>query len=68
MADYRLTQSGDEVQNILDNATPQSELTAETERALGAEQTLQGNINAEAQARLSQTQPFKGTLIRLVMT
>ena len=42
MADYRLTQSGDEVQNILNNATPQSDLTAETERAQGAEQTLQG--------------------------
>ena len=47
MADYRLTQSGDEVQNILNTSTPQSDLTAETERAQGAEQTLQGNIDAE---------------------
>ena len=45
MADYRLSQSGDEVQQILDNATPQSELTAETERATGAENQLQQNIN-----------------------
>ena len=47
MADYRLTQSGEEVQNILNNATPQSELTAETQRAELAEQTLQGNIDNE---------------------
>ena len=45
MADYRLTQSGDEVQEILNNSTPQSELTAETERATGAENQLQQNIN-----------------------
>ena len=51
MADYRLTQSGDEVQNILNNATPQSDLTAETERAQGAEQTLQGNIDIEERDR-----------------
>lgn len=47
MADYRLTQSGEEVQNILNNATSQSELTAETQRAELAEQTLQGNIDNE---------------------
>ena len=51
MADYRLTQSGDEVQNILDNAALRAQLTAETERATGAETQLQQNINAEAQAR-----------------
>jgi hypothetical protein len=51
MADYRLTQSGDEVQRILDKATPQSELAAETQRATEAEQTLQQNINTEAQTR-----------------
>ena len=49
MADFRLRQSGDEVQNILDNATPQSELTAETERATGAEHQLQNNINTVQQ-------------------
>ena len=51
MADYRLTQSGDEVQSILNTATPQSSLTAETERAQTAEQQLQTNINTEAGAR-----------------
>ena len=51
MADYRLHQSGDEVQQILDNATPQSELTAETERAQQAEQQLQTNIDSEEQSR-----------------
>ena len=51
MADYRLTQSGDEVQNILNNATPQSDLTAETERAQVAEQALQGNIDIEERDR-----------------
>jgi hypothetical protein len=47
MADYRLTQTGEQVQNILDTATPQSELTAETQRAEQAEQALQGNIDDE---------------------
>ena len=62
MADYRLTQSGDEVQNILNTSTPQSELAAETERALGAEQTLQGNINAEAQARQESDTTLQGNI------
>ena len=51
MADYRLKQSGDEVQEILNNSTPQSELTAETERAQQAEQQLQTNIDSEEQSR-----------------
>ena len=62
MADYRLTQSGDEVQNILNTSTPQSELAAETERALGAEQTLQDNINAEAQARQESDTTLQGNI------
>ena len=45
MADYRLTQSGDEVQDILNHAVMQSELNAETERATGKETQLQNNIN-----------------------
>ena len=45
MADYRLTQSGDEVQNILNNAAMRSQVTQETERATGAETQLQQNIN-----------------------
>ena len=51
MADYRLTKTGDEVQQILNTATPQSDLTAETQRATSAEQVLQSNINSEAEAR-----------------
>ena len=51
MADYRLHQTGDEIQRILDNATPQSDLTAETERAQQAEQQLQQNINNEQSER-----------------
>ena len=51
MADYRLTQSGDQVQEILNNATSQSDLTAETQRAEQAEQALQGNIDIEERDR-----------------
>ena len=50
MADYRLTQSGDEVQSILDNAAMRSQVTQETERATGAENQLQQNINSNTQA------------------
>ena len=46
MADYRLSQSGDEVQGILDNAAMRAQLNAEQ-----ADITLQGNIDAEAQSR-----------------
>ena len=51
MADYRLPFTGEQVENILTNATPQSELTQETERAQGAEQALQGNIDTEERDR-----------------
>ena len=47
MADFDLNQTGQEVQDILDGAAMQTDLTAETERAELAEQTLQGNIDAE---------------------
>ena len=47
MEDYRLEQTGQEVQNILNGAAMQSDLTAEVERAQGAEGTLQENIDAE---------------------
>lgn len=62
MADYRLTQTGDQVQDILNNSTPQSELTAETQRAELAEQTLQGNINTEAQARQQADGVLQGNI------
>jgi hypothetical protein len=51
MADYRLTQSGEEVQRILNTATPVSSLEEESERAQLAEAQLQQNIDAEALAR-----------------
>ena len=47
MADFDLTQSGQEIQNILDGAAMQTDLTAEIERAEQAEQQLQGNIDIE---------------------
>ena len=47
MVDYRLDQSGQQVQDILNGAAMQVDLTAENERATEAEQTLQGNINDE---------------------
>ena len=47
MADYRLPFTGEQVEEILANSTPQSDLTAETQRAELAEQTLQGNIDSE---------------------
>ena len=51
MADYRLSQSGDEVQSILTNSASRSLVEQEAERAAGAEQTLQQNIDAETLAR-----------------
>jgi hypothetical protein len=51
MADYRLIQSGDEVQRILNTATPVSSLEEESERAQTVEQQLQTSIESEAQAR-----------------
>ena len=47
MADFDLTQSGQEIQNILDGAAMQTDLTAEIERAEQAEQQLQSNIDIE---------------------
>ena len=47
MADFDLTQSGQEIQNILDGAAMQTDLTAEIERAEQAEQQLQDNIDIE---------------------
>ena len=58
MEDYRLDQSGQEVQEILNGAAMQVDLTEETERATEAEQTLQGNIDAEA----TRAQGAEGTL------
>lgn len=49
MADYRLTQTGNEVQQILNNAAMQSQVTAETERAQVAEQALGRSVEQNAQ-------------------
>ena len=62
MADYRLSQSGDEVQSILNNSTPQSDLAAETHRAEGAEQTLQQNINTEESQRKAADNTLQGNI------
>lgn len=51
MEDYRLEQTGQEVQRILNGAAMDANLQAEVERATEAEGRLQGNIDAEAQAR-----------------
>ena len=57
MADFDLTQSGQEVQDILDGAAMQTDLTAEVDRAELAEQTLQGNIDIEeARAKAAEKQ------------
>ena len=62
MADYRLTQSGDQVQSILNNAAMQEALANETTRAEGAEQQLQTNINAEAGARQQADATLQGNI------
>ena len=62
MAGYRLRQSGEEVQGILDNAAMRAQLTAETERAQQAEQQLQTNIDNEATARQQADQTLDGKI------
>jgi len=51
MADYRLPFTGEQVEEILSTATPQSTLTQEIHRATEAEGQLQSNINQEAETR-----------------
>ena len=51
MADYRLPFTGEQVEEILSTATPQSSLNQETQRATEAEGQLQSNINQEAETR-----------------
>ena len=48
MEKYNLTQTGQEVQDILNNATPQSDLTVEVERAQEAERLLGEGIQQNA--------------------
>lgn len=47
MEDYRLEQSGQEVQDILNGAAMQVDLNSEVERATEAENILDGKIDAE---------------------
>lgn len=55
MEKFNLTQTGAQVQQILNDATPQTDLANEIERAQGAEQTLQGNIdNEELRAKAAE--------------
>lgn len=62
MADYRLPFTGEQVENILTNSTPQSDLIAENNRAELAEQTLQGNINTEAETRGQADTTLQGNI------
>ena len=48
MEGYNLTQTGQEVQDILNNATPHSELTTEVERAQEAERVLGEGVQQNA--------------------
>ena len=47
MEDYRLEQSGQQVQDILNGAAMQVDLNSEVERATEAENILDGKIDAE---------------------
>lgn len=62
MEDYRLEQSGQEVQDILNGAAMQVDLTAEIERATEAEQTLQGNIDIEERDRKAADLTLQGNI------
>jgi hypothetical protein len=62
MNDYRLDKTGQEVDNILNGAAMQTDLTAEKERAELAEQTLQGNIDNEVLARQQADQTLHGNI------
>jgi hypothetical protein len=57
MEDYRLQQSGQEVQDILNGAAMQEDLTTESQRAQQAEQALDGKIDEEeARAKAAEKQ------------
>jgi hypothetical protein len=62
MENYRLTQTGEEVQGILNGAAMQTDLTAEVERAEGAEQTLQGNIDEEERRAKAAEEVLSGAI------
>ena len=62
MENYRLTQTGEEVQEILNGAAMQQDLTAEVGRAEGAEQTLQGNIDEEERRAKAAEETLSGAI------
>ena len=65
MADYRLSQTGDEVQNILNTATPVSSLEEESQRAQGAEQANTRAINQEAERATGKEGELQVLIIQL---
>ena len=59
---FNLTQTGEEVQQILDTATPITDLQKEAAARQGADETLQGNIEAEASARQGDDATLQGNI------
>ena len=62
MEDYRLEQTGQQVQDILNGAAMQTDLTAEVDRAEGAEGVLQQNIDEEELARQNADGILQGNI------
>ena len=65
MADFRITQTGDELQQILDNAAMRSELTAETQRAQLAEQANANAINRETERATGKEADLQTLIVQL---
>ena len=59
---FNLTQTGEEVQQILDTATPISSLQEESSARQQADTTLQGNIDSEASARQGADTTLQGNI------
>ena len=59
---FNLTQTGEEVQQILDNSTPISSLQEESGARQQADTTLQGNIDSEAAARQGADTTLQGNI------
>ena len=59
---FNLTQTGEEVQQILDTATPITDLQQEASSRQGADETLQGNIDAEASSRQDADTTLQGNI------
>ena len=59
---FNLTQTGEEVQQILDTATPITDLQQEAAARQGADATLQGNIDSEAAARQGADTTLQGNI------